>query len=102
MLDQKEQLRFTFFVMETVLHMQNVMQLHEAKLLPKMDYLSWLDWTSCILRTPGARAIWPQVSAVITPNIASVLKAHLAKSTDSPMLLDLMPVFDRREQADVA
>ena len=102
MLDQKEQLRFTFFVMETVLHMQNVMQLHEAKLLPKMDYLSWLDWTGCILRTPGAQAVWPQVSAVITPNIASVLKAHLAESTDSPMLLDLMPVFDRREQAGVA
>ncbi|MFK8043603.1 hypothetical protein [Congregibacter sp.] len=101
MLDQKEQLRFTFFVMETVLHMQNVMQLHEAKLLSKIDYLAWLDWTGAILRTPGARAIWPPVSSVITPNIASVLKAHLSENPDTPMLLDLMPVFDRREHAGV-
>jgi len=102
MLDQKERLRFAFFVMETVLHMQNVMQLHEAKLLSKIDYLAWLEWTGAILRTPGALAIWPQVSAVITPNIAGVLKAHLAETPDAPTLLDLMPVFDRREQPSVA
>lgn len=102
LLDKKEQLRFTFFVMETVLHMQNVMQLHEARLLTKIDYLAWLDWTGAILRTPGARAIWPQVAAVITPNIARVLKTHLEESPESPMLLDLMPVFDRRSPATAA
>lgn len=102
MLDDKEQLRFTFFIMETILHMQNVMQLNEAKLLDKNDYLAWLGWTGAILRTPGARVIWPQVSAVITPNISSVLKTHLKETQDFPMLLDIMPVFDRRESVGVA
>jgi hypothetical protein len=94
-LDEKEKVRFCFFVMEQVLHMQNVMERHNAKLLPKVDYVAWLDWTGVILRTPGGRAIWPQVRSVITPTIGGVLDEHLEQNQDSPTLLDLMPVFVR-------
>jgi hypothetical protein len=52
-LDEKEKVRFCFFVMEQALHMQNVMERRHAKLLPKVDYVAWLDWTWAILRTPG-------------------------------------------------
>ena len=99
-LDQKEQLRFTFFIMEAVLTMENVMQLHEAKLLPKMNYLAWLNWTGGILKTPGGSAVWPQISSIISPNIANVLTVYLRENADGPMLLDVMPVFDRRPPAE--
>jgi len=99
-LNEKEKLRFCFFVMEQVLHMQNVMERHRAGLLPKIDYDAWLDWTGVILRTPGGKAIWPQVKAVITPTISNVLEAHLRENQDTPNLLDLMPVFVRSERQD--
>lgn len=95
-LDQKERLRFTFFILEAVLTMENVMQLHKAKLLPKMNYLAWLGWTSGMLRTPGGHAVWPQIALIISPDIAALLDAHMKESADAPMLLDVMPIFDRR------
>lgn len=96
-LDEKEKLRFCFFVMEQVLHMQNVMERHHAKLLSTVDYAAWLDWTGAILRTPGGKAIWPEVRAVITPTISKVIQAHLEANQGSPTLLDLMPVFVRSD-----
>ena len=101
-LDEKEKLRFCFFVMEQVLHMQNVMERHQARLLPTVDYDAWLDWTGVILRTPGGKAIWPQIRAVITPTIAQVLETHLKENETAPTLLDLMPVFVRSETQSVA
>lgn len=96
-LDQLEQLRFTFFILEAVLTMENVMQLHRAKMLPRMNYLAWLAWTSGILRTPGGAAVWPQISSIISPNIAEVLTKRLIEDADTPMILDVVPVFDRRQ-----
>ncbi len=96
-LEEGEKLRLYFFVIEQTLQMQNVMQFHDNKLISFIDYQAWLDWTTAILRTPGGKALWPQVSIVITPDISKVLEDELSRNPNAPTLLEIAPVFDRRK-----
>jgi hypothetical protein len=82
--------------------MENVMQLHDAKLLPDVNYTAWLEWTGALLRTPGAQAIWPQIVSVTTPTINEEINAYLRENPESPSVIELMPVFDRRDSAEPA
>ncbi len=99
-LSAPEQARFTWFVVETVLQMQNVMQLHDEGILDEVNYEAWLVYTAAILRTPGGAVAWPQVAAVVSPDIADELKKFLADNPDGPSLLELMPVMDARAWKD--
>ncbi len=101
-LDEIEKPRFTCFILEQILQMQNVMQLHDAKLLPDVDYTAWLEWTGALLRTPGAQAIWHKIVSVTTPTINEELNAYLRENPESPSVIELMPVFDRRDSAEPA
>jgi len=101
-LEEKEKLRLYFFVIEQTLQAQNVMQFHESGLVSKIDYQAWLDWATAILRTPGGRELWPQISVVITPDISKVLKEELLKTNDLPSLLEIAPIFDRRNESHVS
>jgi len=92
-----EQARFTWFVVETVLQMQNVMQLHDEGILDDVNYEAWLVYTAAILRTPGGSIVWPQVSAIVSPTIADELANFLADRPDGPSLLEVMPVMDARK-----
>ena len=96
-LNEKEKLRFTFFVIDMALHMQNIMELHAAKLMSKTDRDAWLEWTSAVFRTPGGKVIWPQVSAVITSTIRELLQAHIDQNQTSPTIIEIMPVFLRSD-----
>ena len=95
-LDEKEKLRFTFFLVDMALHMQNIMELHAAKLMSKTDHDAWLEWTSAMYRTPGGKAIWPQISPVITSTIRDLLQTHIDQNKASPTIIDIMPVFLRK------
>ena len=97
-LEESEKLRLYFFVIEQTLQAQNVMQFHDRKLVSDIDYQAWLDWATAILRTPGGQALWPQISVVITPDISKVLEEELIKTKDSPSLLEIAPIFDRRNE----
>jgi len=101
-LSSVERVRFTWIICETVLQMQNVMQLHDEKILADVDYEAWLAWTAAVLRTPGGAVAWPQVSGIVTPTIRDVLIAHLKATPDQPSVLDLMPVIDARTWDDGA
>ena len=92
-----EQARFTWFVVETVLQMQNVMQLHGEGILDEANYEAWLVYTAAILRTPGGAAVWPQVAAIVSPTIADELHRFLQEHPDGPSLLEVMPVMDARK-----
>jgi hypothetical protein len=67
------------------------MQFHESGLVSKIDYQAWLDWATGILRAPGGRDLWPQISVVITPDIAKVLEEELNRTDDLPSLLEIAP-----------
>ena len=92
-LDEDERLRFTFFMVEQVLHMQNVMQLHEAGLINNVDHEAWLVWTASMLRTPGGQVVWPQLQNAVAPTIIQLLTKHLNDVPEGPTVLELMPVF---------
>jgi hypothetical protein len=92
-LDEDERLQFTFFMVESVLHMQNVMQLHHAGLISDVDQHTWLIWTASLLRTPGGQAAWPQIQNAVTPTITQLLEKHFSDEPDGPTVFDLMPVF---------
>lgn len=91
-----EQARFAWFVAETVLQMQNVMQLHDEGTLDEVNYRAWLVYTAAILRTPGGEKVWPQVAAIVSPTIADELARFLAENPEQPSLLEVMPVMDAR------
>ena len=95
-LDPNEKTRFACFMLEQVLHMQDVVQRYNVGLVTEADHLAWLEWTCLLFRTPGGREVWPQVSSVITPTINEVLKAHLKATPDGLSVLEIMPVFDRK------
>ncbi len=101
-LEEKEKLRLYFFVIEQTLQAQNVMQFHDSGLVSKTDYQAWLDWATAILRTPGGRELWPQISIVITPDISKVLEEELLRTNDLPSLLEIAPIFDRRNESHVS
>ncbi|MEH6516952.1 MAG: hypothetical protein V7742_09730 [Halioglobus sp.] len=94
-LDQTEKTRFACFMIEQVLQMQDIMERHNAGLVTETDHLAWLEWTCLLFRTPGGREVWPQVSAVTTPTINTLLNAHLKDTPSGPSVLEIMPVFDR-------
>jgi hypothetical protein len=99
-LDDSEKLRLYFFVVEQTLQAQNVMEFHASKLVSDLDYQAWLDWATCILRTPGGKELWPQISVVITPGISEVLEKELQRTSDLPSLLEIAPIFDRRKETE--
>ena len=99
-LDQNEKTRFTCFMIEQVLQMQDIMERHDAKLVTDIDYLAWLDWTCMLFRTPGGRNVWPQISSVTTSTINGILNTHLRENPDAPSVLEVMPVFDRRDSLE--
>ena len=101
-LDGDEKARFTWFLVESSLQMQNIMHLYEQGILAKVDYDAWLGYTVAILRTPGAAEVWPQVAAIITPTIRGALQNHLDENPDHPSLLDLMPVMRLEDETDSA
>jgi hypothetical protein len=98
-LEESEKLRLYFFVVEQTLQAQNVMQFHESGLVSKIDYQAWLDWATAILRTPGGLELWPQISVIITPDIAKVLEEELSRTAGLPSLLEIAPIFDRRSES---
>lgn len=96
-LDEKEKFRFTFFLVDMALHMQNIMELHASGLMSKTDHDAWLEWTSAVYRTPGGKAIWPQISLILTSTIRDLPKAHIDANPNAPTIIDIMPVFRRTE-----
>ena len=93
-LDSEDQVRFTWFLLEAILQMQNVMQLHDQGILDEVEYEAWLAYTAAIIVTPGGSVAWPQASAIVSPVIRDVLNNYLAMHPEQPSLLELMPIMD--------
>lgn len=99
-LTNRERVRFTWFLVEHALQLQNVLNLHQQGLLSEMDYQTWVNYVSSFIRTPGGKIIWPQLDKTISPDVRESINAHLASNPDQPSLIELMPVFDARRWQD--
>ena len=93
LLSSDEKPRFQTFVTELVLQMQQVMQLHEGGLLPKVDFDAWLYYTATVIRSPGAQACWPYIETTITPTIKDLLNNYLKDNPDTPSYNEINPLW---------
>ena len=96
-LSADDQARFTWFVCESVLQMQNIMHLHDEGILATTEYEAWMAYTASIITTPGGKEVWPQVASIVSPSIRDVLLEFLEANPDQPSLLELMPVMNASE-----
>lgn len=93
-LDDVEKRRFFYMMYEQYFQMQQVWQLHERDLIPKIDYDAWLEYTVSLTQSPGGAEMWPHCKAVITPTIADVIEEGLQTYADKPSFVDRIPLFD--------
>jgi hypothetical protein len=93
-LDDGERRRFFYLMLEQYFQMQQVMHLHERNLIPQVDHDAWLVYTASLTRTPGGAAMWPQIEAVITPTIATLINERLDQYPDEPSYIELVPIFE--------
>jgi len=96
-LDDVEKRRFFYLMLEQYFQMQQVMHLHEQNLIPQVDYDAWLVYTASLTRTPGGAALWPQIEAVITPTIATLINERLDQYPDEKSYIELVPIFKINE-----
>ncbi|MFT4560578.1 MAG: hypothetical protein ACI9BW_000312 [Gammaproteobacteria bacterium] len=96
-LDETEQTRFTFLLIEHVVQFENVKNLHQRRLVTDENYATWLIYVGAFIRTPGGSVAWPQVANVVDKGAAKALETHLQENPDLPSLLQLMPVMDKRK-----
>jgi len=92
-----EKIRFMWMLVEHALQLQNVLNLRNRQLLSETDYNTWLVYVGSFIRTPGGKALWPQVAEVVSQDVRRVLDAHLVDEPDLPSLLELMPALDARK-----
>ena len=97
-LSETDRRRFFYIFSEHVLHMQNVFQLYEHKLVPKETKDAWLAYTASIIVTPGGAEVWKFSRITIEPRIAEVIDDFLARHPDTPSYLELNPLMRHGEQ----
>jgi hypothetical protein len=93
-LDDVEKRRFFFMMYEQYFQMQQVWQLHERDLIPKVDYDAWLEYTVSLTQSPGGAEMWPHCKAVITPTIADVIEQGLQTYAGKAPFISRIPLFD--------
>ena len=103
-LSDTDKRRFFYIVTEIVLHMQNVLQLYERKLVTKEDNEAWLAYTASLLMTPGGADVWKLSKITIAPTIARALDDFIEQHPDTPSYLDLNPLMrcDETQSTTVA
>jgi len=101
LLTVNQQRQFYNYITETVLQMQQVMQLHERGLLGKVDYDAWMTHTTAIIGTPGGTVIWRYMESTITPTIRELINTHIADNPGAPSFIEIIPLY-RYEVDDAA
>ena len=93
-LDDVEKRRCFYMMFEQYFQMQQVWQLHERDLIPKVDYDAWLEYTVSLTQSPGGAEMWPHCKAVIAPTIADVNEQGLQTYADKTSFVSKIPIFD--------
>ena len=90
-----EQARFSFILSEEQLFVANMVQHAERGNINHAQLEPWLDYFSGELRTPGGTAWWKSFSAILDPQFAETMEAHMAKTRGRPTFLESMsPLFN--------
>jgi hypothetical protein len=90
-----EQARFSFILSEEQLFIENLIQQAERRNITEAQLAPWLDYFSGELRAPGGAVWWKSFSAVLNPQFAERMEAHLAKTRGQPTFVESMsPLFN--------
>ena len=72
-----EKSQFANMQTRDVLHLQNVMQLHDKGLLDSVDFEAWKAYAAASLATPGGQEAWKYNRILITPTVVTVLEKYM-------------------------
>lgn len=84
-----EKTRFTIMQAREILHVQNVMQLHEKGLLDSIDFEAWKAYGAGSLVTPGGKEAWKYNREQITPTVVKLLETYLEEHPDTKSYVEL-------------
>lgn len=86
-----EKARFTDHQTREVLHIQNVMQLHERGLLDKVDFEAWVSHVASLLTTNGGKFAWEYNRNSITPTVVALLDDYIREHPDLAPFTEMHP-----------
>ncbi len=92
-----EKTRFTIAQGRDVLHVQNVMQLHDKGLLDSVDFEAWKAYGAASLITPGGKEAWKYNREQITPTVVTLLEKYVE---EHPSMRSVVDMNDFRFSAD--
>jgi hypothetical protein len=92
-LNETDKRRFFYIMSEHVLHMQNIMQLHDRGLVSEEDHEAWLAFVASVLVTPGGSDIWKIIRVTIAPTVVRSIERFIETNPDLPSYLDLNPLM---------
>ena len=101
-LTETEKRRFFYLFCESILQMQQCLELHETEFLPKRDYETWAYYTATLIQTPGGKKVWPYIATTVAPSIRDVINQYIADNPDVPSYLELNPLMIYSEKMDSA
>jgi len=93
LLSSNEKRQFYMWMTEQLFQMQQVMQLHERGLLPKVDFEAWLYYTATVVQTPGGSDVWPYIQTTITPTIMELINTYISENPDTPSFIEINSLF---------
>ena len=84
-----EKTRFTVAQGREVLHVQNVMQLHDKGLLDSVDFEAWKAYGAASLITPGGKEAWKYNREQITPTVVTLLEKYVEEHPSMRSVVDM-------------
>ncbi len=84
-----EKTRFTIMQAREILHVQNVMQLHEKGLLGSIDFEAWKAYGAGSLACPGGKEAWKYNREQLTPTVVNLLEKYLEENPDTKSYVEL-------------
>ena len=84
-----EKTRFTISQGRDVLHVQNVMQLHDKGLLDSVDFEAWKAYGAASLTTPGGKEAWKYNREQITPTVVNLLEEYVKEHPGMRSIVDM-------------
>ena len=94
LLSDNQKRQFHSYVTEIVLQMQQVMQLHDRGLVPKVDFDAWMSFTGGIIKSPGGAAIWGHMQLTVTPTVRGLINDHITDNPEAPSFIETVPLFN--------
>jgi hypothetical protein len=92
-----EKTRFANMQIRDVLHLQNVMQLHNKGLLDSVDLEAWKGYAAASLVTLGGKEVWKYNRESLTPTVVTLLEKYME---EHPGVLSHSDVHHYRYSAD--